>query len=64
MKLKGSVSAYLTALDDEIERVKTQRGIPYEVFSGKFTSWDEYLTHLENVKVEACLLMEFEVDDE
>jgi len=63
MKLKGSVDGYLTALGDEIERVKIQRArIPFS-HSEYLKSWDEYLSHLENLKIEACLLFDFEVDD-
>lgn len=63
IKLKGSVSQYLDALEDEIERVKHQRaGVPFS-HSEYLASWDEYLAHLENLKVEACLLLDFEEYD-
>ena len=63
MRLKGSVAQYLSALEDEIERIKHQRErVPFS-HKDHLKSWDEYLDHLENLRVEACLLMEFEVDD-
>ena len=63
MKLKGSVASYLNALEDEIDRVKSQRGgVPFS-HSEYLKNWDEYLAHLENLRVEACLLMDFEEDD-
>ena len=63
-KLKGNVDTYLDALEDEIERVKHQRNnIPYS-HSEYLKSWDEYITHLESLRVEACLLMEFEDEED
>ena len=63
-KLKGNVDSYLIALEDEIERVKHQRSqVPFS-HREHLKSWDEYIAHLENLRVEACLLMEFEEPDD
>lgn len=61
--LKGSLPQYLAAIEDEIERVKHQKACVPEFRESSHKSYDEYLQYLEDMKVEACLLMDFENPD-
>lgn len=63
MKLKGSVGGYLKAIEEEIERIKHQIGSVPE-WREQRSDWEAYLNHLENMKIEVCLLMDFEEEDE
>lgn len=62
-KLKGSVGTYLTVLEEEIERAKSKRTFVPHDRKESIDAWDAYIAHLENLRVESCLLMEFEEDD-
>ena len=79
-KLGGNVDQYLKALEDEIERAKHQRdNVAYikrmhvsfdtlndveAVDASMLGKWDDYIEYLENLRVEACLLFDFEQEDE
>ena len=62
--LKGSLPQYLKALEDEIERVEHQmKQVPWS-HNKYLQNWQDYRDHLENLKVEACSLYDFEDPDE
>jgi hypothetical protein len=64
MQMKGNLDGYLKAIEEEIERLKHQR-LSVPGFCGELIKhYDEQIKLLEQRQLEACLLIDFEEDEQ
>lgn len=61
-KFGGNRDGFLKAVEEEIERAKSQRHLAQ--MGRETVDWDGYIKYLEGLVLEADLLMEFEEDED
>ena len=62
--MKNTVDNFLKALEDEIARAKNQLKLVPPFRKESREAWTNYIKNLEDKRVEAFLLMEFDDDED